>query len=81
MYSTVTVKEEQNILAIFHKNNVILKKDNHSNNIMAYVQENESTYKGVVFKISNDINDMLFVMNIIREDLLKTLQGVSSSKQ
>lgn len=83
MYTTETVKAmtmngEQSIFAIFHKNEVILKKENYGNHIVAYVQEQDSTHKGIVIKVTKDLGDLVFMLNFIKNDVVKTVNGVSN---
>ncbi|XP_075152173.1 uncharacterized protein LOC142226172 [Haematobia irritans] len=71
MYTRSTRKEEQVVYSVLNKNDVIIKMD-QSNSLMAFVQEGESTYKGQVMKITNDLSDMMFMMEIIRNELVKS---------
>lgn len=84
MYSTTATSTapcsifgEQSVFGVFHKNDVILKRENQSNNIVAYVQEQESTFKGIVIKVTNDLSDLLFTLDIIKNDVVKMFTGVS----
>lgn len=82
MYTTdsVTINGDQNVFAVFHKNEVLLKRDNHLNIIMAFVQENYSTHKGVVIKITYDLKELMITMDIIKNDVLKAFREVSYLK-
>ncbi|XP_013112635.1 uncharacterized protein LOC106090848 [Stomoxys calcitrans] len=73
MYSRSSRKEEQVVYAVLNKNDVIIKMD-QSNALMAFVQEGEATYKGQVVKITNDLSDMIFMMDIIRNELVNSFQ-------
>ncbi|XP_011293532.2 uncharacterized protein LOC105261982 [Musca domestica] len=80
MYSRSPKKEEQVVYAVFHRNDVIMKVDSHTNALMAFVQEGPATFKGMVVKISNDLSDMMFVIDIIRNELLKSCEENATTK-
>ncbi|KNC33496.1 hypothetical protein FF38_05837 [Lucilia cuprina] len=69
--------EKQSAFGIFHKNEVIVKKES-ANNIVAYIQENQATHKGLVIKITNNLQELLYIMEILKNNVVNSFQNNNS---
>lgn len=78
MYSRSSRRAEQIVYAVLHKNDVVLKVDGQTHALMAFVEEKQSTYMGLVVKITDDLSDMMCIMEILRNDLIKSYEDVSN---
>ncbi|KAM7351010.1 uncharacterized protein ACRADG_003985 [Cochliomyia hominivorax] len=59
---------------IFHKNDVILKKEYQSPYVIAYVQEEDMTHKGIVIKVTNDLSDLMLIFGVIKNDVVRAIK-------
>ncbi|XP_065356072.1 uncharacterized protein LOC135950460 [Calliphora vicina] len=82
MSTPLALNGEQYLFGIFHKNDVILKTENHAYNIIVYIQEQQTTQKGFVVKVGNELSDLTSTMYDLRYTAVHTLRkNVITEKQ